>query len=361
MTIDFQLAWACTHETLGERVKLNSDLVSFTFAQPISSSQSLRLMYNDLDVPQVGLKSFGQLYTSKAGPFDILESALNIETSAGSITINFKGSKRYSASELSKYIIKSGFKGTIEVVNEHLCFTDTNKIGSGSYIKTSGSALTYLGLEHQKGANGRDLLPSWYYEGLSKIPKFTEPVDMNGIWKASYITYPDQCLRCRGTYVENDLRVDSTGQPYFVDDSDLLYQASLKILLTQQGSNPFQSWYGTQIHSKIGTKALAATASFITEDIRRSLVQFQKLQRDQAKYQVVTSKEQLYSILDVSVRPHAQNPSTFLVDVTIQNASREPINLSVVFTVPSVVALMGSNGLYLGLEKSGLSSTDRLF
>jgi hypothetical protein len=45
-----------------------------------------------------------------------------------------------------------------------------------------------------------------------------------------------------------------------------------------------------------------------------------------------------------------------MIDVTVQNASAEPIELTIVFTVPSVVALMGSNGLTLGTEKAGITT-----
>ena len=54
------------------------------------------------------------------------------------------------------------------------------------------------------------------------------------------------------------------------------------------------------------------------------------------------------------VTRHVSAPSTWLVDVTVQNASGDPIALSIVYTAPGVVALMGSNGLMLGTEAVGL-------
>jgi hypothetical protein len=54
--------------------------------------------------------------------------------------------------------------------------------------------------------------------------------------------------------------------------------------------------------------------------------------------------------------PHSQEQTTFLVDVTVQNASNEPIELSIVFTVPEVVALMGGNGLLLDGNRAGVTA-----
>ena len=84
----------------------------------------------------------------------------------------------------------------------------------------------------------------------------------------------------------------------------------------------------------------------------------QALQNQQAKYQQVTFKERLYSVLSVDVKRHVQDPTTFMVGVVVQNASGEAINLNIVFTVPEVVALMGKNGLMLSQEAAGLGTTE---
>jgi phage baseplate assembly protein W len=137
-------------------------------------------------------------------------------------------------------------------------------------------------------------------------------------------------------------------------DENLLYQAALKIILTDRGSNPYQKWYGTQLRSRIGSKVLAGVATVISEDVRQALARFQSLQESQSKYQKVSYKERLYSVLAVNVKPHVQDNTAFLVEVIVQNASGEPVNITTIFTVPSVVALMGQNGLMLGNEWAGL-------
>ena len=70
----------------------------------------------------------------------------------------------------------------------------------------------------------------------------------------------------------------------------------------------------------------------------------QVVQQKQAKFQSVTLKETLYKIDYVDVRPHENDPTTFLVDLAVRNASNKLINLSIVFTVPGAVSFVSKNG-----------------
>lgn len=98
----------------------------------------------------------------------------------------------------------------------------------------------------------------------------------------------------------------------------------------------------------------------INEDVRRALTRFQSLQEEQAKFQQVSFRERMYAILQVEVLPHSQDPTTFMINVVVQNAAAQPIDLSVVFTVPSVVALMGSNGLLLGPDAVAMQAQNQV-
>jgi hypothetical protein len=141
-----------------------------------------------------------------------------------------------------------------------------------------------------------------------------------------------------------------------VENEDLLNQAALKILLTDRGSNPYHPWYGTDIRARIGSKAISGVATLINEDVRKALVRFQKMQEEQSRFQNVSYKERLYAILGVQVYPHPQIPTMYYLEVTVRNASSEPITLSTIYAAPSVVALLGSNGLVLGNEAAGLTA-----
>ena len=211
-----------------------------------------------------------------------------------------------------------------------------------------------LGFVGQYGTRGRKIYPAWTLDKrddtiTNRFPKFVGQVRGNPVFKVTYSVPRARCLRCGGSYVENDYRFNIRGQMLLVENENLLYQAALKILLTDRGSNPYHTWYGTSIRSRIGTKAVSDVATAINEDVRRALGKLQDLQEEQSNFQVVTFKERLYQILSVQTYQDENNPFIFYVDVVVQNASSDPINLSIVYTVPDVVSLVQGDGVDLRL------------
>lgn len=376
MAQDFQLAWACPHLTVEEVVRLDTDRRTLLTRQPVANGGTVRLMLNDdpdLVIPPTGLSSVAQIFSTESGPFTLTENedTLTITTPGGVFTgtLGIKGKVRWGAGQVIRRLKQQGLMSNMalaENINGHLLFSDTNTVGPDSFIRITGSAAASLGFgasgtnDRQRYARGRRLFPAWNLEVRSgtitdRAPKFVRRLKSNPILKMTYSVPVNRCLRCRASYVENDIRFAVDGSPVFVDNEDLLQQAALKILLTDRGSNPYHNWYGTTIRSRIGSKALGNVAAALQDDIRRALGRLQRLQKAQAEVQAVTPKERLYTILSIQVLPHEQDPTTFLVDVWVQNASSEPIQLNTVFTVPEVVALLGSNGLFLGLESTGLT------
>jgi len=383
MSRDAQLAWPCPHLTLEENVFLGVDRRSLQTRQPVGGATTVKIVVNDeLVIPQSGLYVSAQLFSSESGPYDLVanEDTLTVETPRGSVSVSFGTTsiQRLTADQIIQYLLRRQFNVALpENINGHLVFTDTSTVGPDSFVKVSGTAAKNLGFGTPSKvgncsgtgaawrASGARLYPGWTLQTrpdtiTNRYPVFNDVVRTNPTFSVSYTVPPNRCLRCGATYVENDFRYDKAGQMLMVENEALLYQAALKILLTDRGSNPFFPWYGSQIRSRIGSKALGGVASLLNEDVRRALARFQTLQESQANYQPVTLKERLYSVLGVRVAPHEQDPSTFLVDVTVQNASAEPINLPIVFTVPGVVATMGSNGLLLGAQAAGLAKKDKV-
>ncbi len=376
MSKDFQLAWPCDHRTIEEGVTLGSDRRSLLTRQPIASAGTVRVMVNDsFYIPQGGLLSVAQITGVYSGPFDLSPGydTITVSTPVGTSTVNFGVTRltRMTTEQIIKALQKANFtSAVVENIKGHLVFSDGSKIGPDSYIKVSGTASEILGFgsanclvgsTSQRGSRGAQVYPSWSLatrtdDLVNRFPKFDFPVKGNPTFKVSYTVLPQRCLRCGGSLVENDYRYDINGQAILIGNENLLYQASLKMLLTDQGSNPYHTWYGNRIKSRIGSKAISDVATLISEDVRNALSRLQTMQTDQGKYQQVTQKEQLYAIMNVQVVPHKQDPTTFLVDVTVRNASGDPISLTIIFTVPSVVALMGSNGLMLGTEAVGLGT-----
>ncbi|OHD22583.1 MAG: hypothetical protein A2Y38_00485 [Spirochaetes bacterium GWB1_59_5] len=363
MSLELQLAWPCTHITLEEVVTLDYDRQWLQTSQPVASLGAMRILIdNELLIPQFGLSVPAALRSFVAGPFDLVptENVVTITAPAGTQTIalNVTVPVRRTAAELANELLRRGLTVALPEDDGHgyLLLSDTSRVGSDSFVRVSGSAATTLGFGAQLvsdrpwRAQGRDLYPGWdlLKSGLGRRPKFRVPILGTPVIKVSYTTTVSQCRRCRSTFVENDYRFTVGGDAIFIQNEDLLYQAALKILLTDLGSNPFHRWYGSRIRSRIGAKAVGGVASLISEDVRKALQNLQQLQVKQSQYQQVSNKERLYAVLNVQVRPHQQDPTTFLVDVVVQNASGDPVQLNIVFTVPSTVALMGSNMLYLG-------------
>lgn len=373
MSLDFQLGWQCPHLTIEEVVELGDDRMSLPVLQPIGSGNVIRLLANnEVVIPPGGLYVPAKIYSTDSGPFDLLrgQDTLTVETGSGSQTFVFGVTTltRKTTDEIVSFLMRSGLNvALVENINGHLLFTDITTVGQESFVRISGTASSVLGfgdpkcgVQRQYGARGRMIYPGWVLQRrpdtiVNRYIKFIQPVRMNPTFKATYITPVNRCRRCRASYVENDYRFDELGQGILIGNENLLYQAALKILLTDRGSNPYHLWYGTNIRSRIGSKALGNTAALISEDVRLALGNYQQIQRAQVRNgQQTTLKERLYRILDVQTLPHEEDPTTFLLTVTVQNQSTEPISLTVVFTVPEVVAVMGSNGLTLGTEVVGL-------
>lgn len=373
MSQDYQLAWPCPHLTVEEVVSLDPvDRRSLNTRQPVAGAGTVQILVNDTTrIPSAGLKDFASLYSTQSGPFDLTENeaTLTIETSSGAFTTTFavRGTERWGTSRVVTQLLTNGFLGgVVENVNGHLAITDSRTVGVDSKVKVHGPMASALGFGDplkngwQYQVHGKEVYPGWRLvvrpdDIVNRFPQFLSPVPGTPTFKVTYTVPVNRCLRCRATHIENDIRFAPDGNPILVDNEDLLYQAALKVLLTDRGSNPFQTWYGTSIRERIGSKALGNVAASISDDVRRALENFVAVQKDQAEYQVVTPRERLYRLLSVVTRPHEEDPTTFLVDVEVQNAASQPISLSIVYTVPEVVALMGSNGLHLGTAAAGLT------
>lgn len=374
MSRDFQLARPCPHLTMEEVVSLGDDRRSLPCRQPVAGSGTVRILVNDeFFVPQSGLYTAANLYATQSGPYDLVEGedTLTVSSPSGVQTFAFGviGTSRWTAEDVVNFLAKKRLTvATAAATNGHLLFVDTERVGPDSWVKVSGTAATALGygspgVSHRQWmSRGIKLFPSWRLHTrtdqiTNRFPKFDEPVRSNPIFKVTYTAVSNRCLRCGAALIENDFMFDQAGQVVTIDNENLLYQAALKILLTDKGSNPYYPYYGTDLRARIGTKALSGVAALINEDVRRALLNLQSLQGEQSKYQRVSFQERLYQILGVQVRPHAQDPTTYLINVSVQNAAAEPINLSVVFATSNVVSILGSNGLVLGNEVAGLTTS----
>ena len=365
MSQDVLLAHPCNHLVIEEVVALASDRRSLPTRCPVSSANAVRVLANDAYyIPSMGLGSQAQLVGAFGGPFNVgvCDRDLTVTTGAGRVSLTLPSGSN-SAVQVARTLTGLLPDTAVEVtLDGKLVLTDTASIGRASLITVGGGAAASLGFQYQRGARGHDVYPGWSNvddgSGVGRQPMFRSPIMGNPMLKVTYPTIPSRCLRCGGTYVENDVRFNSQGDVVLIEGANLLYQAAMKILLTRIQSNPYHPSYGSALTSRVGAKAIGATTTLLTEDVTRALAAMQNLQGMQAKYQSVSREERLYSVTTVRVTPHPADQTAFQVYVVLTNASGAPVEVSIVFTVPGVIALAGTNRLTLGLEPTGLSPTD---
>ena len=337
MSTEARLSFPCPHLVVEEQVSFNQDRKTLNPISPIVSNNAVRIMVNDeFYVPSSGLYSQAQLINILSGPYKITDctNTLTVWTTSETKTFSLPIGT-LSPTKLAQILVQQLSTVAVEVTEAgYLVLTDIAKIGPESRIIVSGTAVEVLGFKDQSGAQGKQIYPGW--EVVSQVPRFRFPLKGDPVIKVTYVTNIEKCSRCGGTGQENDVRFSPQGDMLLITDENLLYQASLKILLTRIQSNPFHPGYGSTIMSRIGTKAVNNTVSSLTEDVRRALTTLQRLQTEQARYQTVSLKERLYTINSVNVSQAANDPTTFIVQVVVSNASGEAISVPIRYTVPGV-------------------------
>lgn len=364
MSTDFQIAFPCPHLVLEEVVSLSSDRRSIVPKAPVASATAVRILANDsVYIPPGGLVSQAQITSAVGGPFhiDSCDTSFTVTTSTESVTIDVPSGRRVSPEDVAKLLRGAVGSIVVEVVRGHLVLTDVAEFGTESSILVSGAAASALGFTSQRGARGQQVYPGWELStnpnvSYGRFLKFRSALRSNPTFKLAYVAPAERCPRCGGTFIENDYRFDLSGTPLLIQGENLLYQAALKVLLTRIRSNPYHPGYGSAITSRIGTKAIGAVTTLLTEDVQNALSTLQAIQTNQAKSQQVSAKERLYSVSSIRVSADTKDPTVFRIDVVVLNAAGSPVQLNIVFSIPGAVALTGSNGLSLGLETTGLTS-----
>jgi len=368
VSTDLQLGWTCPHVIGEERVTLSADRTTLQTQKPIAGTGLLKLLANDQYVvsPTRGVQSSAVLSSAKAQPYLVSPGLADLTIKTQARTLSLTLPSGYQTANQIASIINTAVANPTErpylvasVANGILSLSENLASGAESQIRVSGNAIQGLGFLDQVGAVGQIVLPPFnlfnivvsneeatFDEGY--LIRFERPIRPNYYFALTYTVFWNTCLRCRATEVENDFRYDAFGKTIMVKDENLLYQSCLKIVLTELKSNIYYPWYGSAISSSIGSKANPSTANDIQQSIRTALANLQNQQALQSKYQRISPKERLYSIDNVGVRPSPQDPTVFLVDVTVRNYSFEPINITIVYTAPGAYALPGTNRLSLG-------------
>lgn len=338
-----QIAWLCPHVLTNVAV----DVVATTASLPYPVAGSLSVRVDGRDVPAGGLRHAAQLWSSTFEPYSRdKEQSLTVKTDAGTATFTFPA--RYlSASDVCRIFNANPL--VVATAADRRFRLGSRKTGSESLVSVEGTALESLGLAIQRVSRGVNQYPGWSLgrdsAGDSRVLIFQEALPANLPVTVGYRAVANWCPRCQGSGVENDLRATPQGAVATVANHDLLYQRCLKVVLTRLGSNPYVTRYGTNLIDMIGKKNVAGLSQAVNEEVRNALSLMQSIDRQQTKIQSMTLAERLGEVVRVQTTVDPQDPTIMQVDVEVRSMSRQPVQLTVVFSVSGVSSTQGTKVL----------------
>jgi len=154
--------------------------------------------------------------------------------------------------------------------------------------------------------------------------------DWRPLIEVSYVTYANNCPKCLALNTVDDVVYTASGDIKMVKKEYLLLQVLEKAIVTKVTSNPFHDWYGTGLHSLIGTKI--TDMSFIrTKIIDQVSSAIEKIKTVQKQYvasnRKVESGELFGQLLSLTVDP-TEDPTMVAVSVVFTAQSGQTLEYS---------------------------------
>ncbi len=361
MSYDRQIDQVCQHGIVNEAIYLSDDYQTLAPAASIAAGNQVKVVLNgEIEVPSTGVQTPPTMTGTRAGPFriqtgvnDLFRVRLN-QTALREVTLPANSSM--TTDNLVRILNEARIGAMFSNMNGRLSCESIHKGASASlFVPTTSTVAATLGIAANVDYRGKDLLPPWALvndestvEGLPyRFIIFDRPLrGGKDFFQLSYTTFQQQCRRCAGTGVENDWRYTRTGGTVEVRDEALLIQECLKLIYTEEGSNPFHTWYGTRLIDQIGQKigASGIIQNLIVSDIYRAFGRWQSIKRQQevAVGQEVSDEEYPYRLLGVDVSQSNTDPTVFFVNITVQNRSGRNIVIDRGIRIPEPQDLLGS-------------------
>lgn len=342
MSYDLRILHACPHRVVEEILDLGLDTQTMRVPRFIANKSAVQLLMNGtILIPQGGLHSPARVVGSKIGPFDIstgVNDLLSFRVDGGPRqTLSLFHGEQVRTEDLVVALNVQAQGVEFSSSYDHIIMT-SHTHGSGSTIflepiqddttgEDIGTGHVLLGLPNRYEVRGQEVIPAWTIENVpGTIPplqpsqiRFVAPLrSPSNFFELTYYTSLEVCPRCHGIGIEHDFVPSDLGDPDIVEDEELLLQMIEKIILTVLGSDPFAPWYGTDLITLTGSKAVPFIRKEVRRQIATALAKLQNIQSQQQKIQIVTHGEFLARVDQVNVvQATSISPTLFLVNVTI--------------------------------------------
>lgn len=362
MSYDRQIDQICPHVVAEEGLFVSPvDRQTVVPMQPINNIDSIYVNYNDvLTVPAMGVQMPAQATGAKVGPFSIT-TGVNDQMV---VSVN-QGLDQTIVVPATNLIVANSLIGIMNAQVQGMAFTSngnqvgikTAAVGRGAsiYVRGTSTLAGTLGLTVNRDYRGLQACPGWTIitdpNSLTNPPKrlifFDEPLKgFNDYVKLSYSTSQQFCRRCGGLGVENDWRYGSSGETANVEDEALLIQETQKLMFTMIGSNPFHTWYGTEIVNSVGQKIAAGgfVQNAVLQEVYTAFSRWQSIKRKQEDVvgQILTDEEYPLRLVSATMTQSTSDPTLVYLNITVQNRSTKPIQLTRGLFLPQPLDLLGS-------------------
>jgi hypothetical protein len=347
MSTDRLLDRACPHLVANETLFVYTDQVTIRPIKPISSAASVKVRLSGaIDCPSTGVYLPANTIGTMREPFNIktgTNNVIQVSVDQGNLqTATLPDSKYMTAHDLVNRLNAqiSGFE--FYTYNQSQVGIRSRTLGriSSLYISAASTLGTTLGLVKGREYRGKDLIPGWTLivdtKTLADRPTsliiFDSPLSSYGDFvEVCYATVQAECRRCGGSGYEHDWQYDTQGQLVLAQNEVLLVQEVQKMLWTTKGSNPFHTWYGTDLIQNVGKNLIPGgmIQNLVVADIYEAFNRWQsiKSQQEQRVGQEVTDKEFPMRLLGVNLQASQKDKAVVFVSVTVQNRSGDPVNL----------------------------------
>lgn len=344
MSFDAQIAHACPHHIRYELVSISGGREIIT-ESPISGVGLFELRVDGRIVPSEGEVQNPEWVIPQTAPYRIKsgENLLSFYEDHDLVVSLEIPPKIYTQGEFLRYL-----RGVLPVGLEVSERGKTIAVVSreGTSLKVSGGVLGTFGMSVSSYVSKRrELFPSWKLVKRAGSRGYKvllgSSISTESILDISYTAEKSYCRRCNGTGVENDILFDEYGKMRVVGGYDLLYQKVAKCLLTELGSNQYHSFYGSTAMGLIGKKVSAGVVVALRGSVQNALDVLIDLQNQQAKVQAMSLEERVKRVRSVEVSTIGNDETSYLVRVSVESFSSQPVSVNIVFAVPGAISLDG--------------------